>query len=557
MNMEKNMNRNNINRIIKTIKVCILLLILITNNMFAAVVSDNDGSAFITKAEFDSLKNDFQLQINNYNISIDSKIDNAITSYLTGITTAKESTYNILSYQDEIYCMKYKSDTETKDLRYVHDWPYVTARLVGWCYWTDYSATYGWDFTLKPIKTESAKNGDAVGERNLISNTVDKTSTFGGCAEWIGHVNNVYEKQSWSMTDINKVIYGWHFANTAYDECGLTSSDPIYNKAVGGTNWPNGGIWLEPDNFYRGYSGLNNLSDAYVTSIELVRGNTSKLTNSKMIIFKPETYYAFTENDRDRFFEFDANSISGFDTSKTYAPVLYLANSKTGTSTNYKRVSGITSAPSIFSQLSGNRSYYQSNIGYGSGSRTFTFTSYTNWTSSQTAYEKTNKRYLYPVKGFPWQSIDNWNKLYLVDNDWAAKTIGRGNTSVLSPDDNTYHLSLNGGWPIYYVKKDAEYEYKVSFKENSNHLVFGKLEPFNTDNVLNEDTITWDTSVLLNGSYKNAAKVEAGKTVTLKFKANKDGILFLKWCDEPASTTTALDGGGTIKLEKTIFEKAG
>ena len=76
MNMEKNMNRNNINRIIKTIKVCILLLILITNNMFAAVVSDNDGSAFITKAEFDSLKNDFQLQINNYNISIDSKIDN-------------------------------------------------------------------------------------------------------------------------------------------------------------------------------------------------------------------------------------------------------------------------------------------------------------------------------------------------------------------------------------------------------------------------------------------------------------------------------------------------
>ena len=55
---------------------------------FAAVVSDNDGSAFITKAEFDSLKNNFQSQIDQYNTSIDSKIDGAIASYLAGIKLA-------------------------------------------------------------------------------------------------------------------------------------------------------------------------------------------------------------------------------------------------------------------------------------------------------------------------------------------------------------------------------------------------------------------------------------------------------------------------------------
>ncbi len=59
---------------------------------FAAVVSDNDGSAFITKAEFDSLKNNFQSQIDQYNTSIDSKIDGAIASYLAGITVAKKTT---------------------------------------------------------------------------------------------------------------------------------------------------------------------------------------------------------------------------------------------------------------------------------------------------------------------------------------------------------------------------------------------------------------------------------------------------------------------------------
>ena len=58
-------------------------------NSFTAVVSDNDGSAFITKAEFDSLKNDFQSQIDQYNSAIDSKIDNAIASYLAGISVSK------------------------------------------------------------------------------------------------------------------------------------------------------------------------------------------------------------------------------------------------------------------------------------------------------------------------------------------------------------------------------------------------------------------------------------------------------------------------------------
>ena len=43
------------------------------------------------KAEFDSLKNDFQSQLNEYNVNIDSKIDDAISAYLTGIVIQKKS----------------------------------------------------------------------------------------------------------------------------------------------------------------------------------------------------------------------------------------------------------------------------------------------------------------------------------------------------------------------------------------------------------------------------------------------------------------------------------
>ncbi len=72
--------------------LCLIFAFLLSINTFAAAVSDNDGSAFITKAEFDSLKNDFQTQLDSYNNQIDSKIDNAISSYLAGITFAKETT---------------------------------------------------------------------------------------------------------------------------------------------------------------------------------------------------------------------------------------------------------------------------------------------------------------------------------------------------------------------------------------------------------------------------------------------------------------------------------
>lgn len=71
--------------------LCLSFALLLSINSFAAVVSDNDGSAFITKAEFDSLKNNFQSQIDQYNTSIDSKIDSAIATYLAGIRVTKNT----------------------------------------------------------------------------------------------------------------------------------------------------------------------------------------------------------------------------------------------------------------------------------------------------------------------------------------------------------------------------------------------------------------------------------------------------------------------------------
>ena len=68
--------------------LALFIIVIINFNSFSAVVSSNDGSAFITKAEFDALVNDFNSRIEDYEKSIDAKIDGAIAEYLAGLATA-------------------------------------------------------------------------------------------------------------------------------------------------------------------------------------------------------------------------------------------------------------------------------------------------------------------------------------------------------------------------------------------------------------------------------------------------------------------------------------
>ena len=76
--------------------IALILVLLFSIESFAAVVGDNDGAAFITKAEFDSMKNDFQSQLDRYNSSLDNKIDGAIASYLEGAKVSKEQTLDVM-----------------------------------------------------------------------------------------------------------------------------------------------------------------------------------------------------------------------------------------------------------------------------------------------------------------------------------------------------------------------------------------------------------------------------------------------------------------------------
>ena len=68
--------------------LALFIVVLLNINSYAAVGA-NDGSAFVTKAEFDALVNTFNEQMDTYQSGLNSKIDGAIANYLAGLSSVQ------------------------------------------------------------------------------------------------------------------------------------------------------------------------------------------------------------------------------------------------------------------------------------------------------------------------------------------------------------------------------------------------------------------------------------------------------------------------------------
>lgn len=140
----KNVKLCSINKISIFLKHLVLICIFVATNTFAIAISDNDGAAFITKAEFDSLKNSFQAQINQYNSLIDNKIDSAIAQYIAGVTVEKK--FEQISLINQLSSIHF-----TKDFNYFGKITNVGDYLK---YWSWYYFAFGLDATAKGSGSE-------------------------------------------------------------------------------------------------------------------------------------------------------------------------------------------------------------------------------------------------------------------------------------------------------------------------------------------------------------------------------------------------------------------
>ena len=226
--------------------IAVFLIVLMSINTFGAVVSDNDGSAFITKAEFDSMKNDFQSQIDQYNTSIDSKIDGAIASYLSGIKVLKGNTMNILMGNKSDYTIRngaLKNDYKCPDLdmaiafdkmqwgRHSSIPGWTASWLVGGIPWS-VADSLGWSSaggTLDGNYNVKLLHGWAIAnyERPDVKNLKNVVKNEGGVSNlvsdsvpliWRGRATNKVEK--WTLSAI------WDISNERGQS--MAGSDPAW-----------------------------------------------------------------------------------------------------------------------------------------------------------------------------------------------------------------------------------------------------------------------------------------------------------------------------------------
>lgn len=243
--------------------VALFLVVLMSIESFAAIVGDNDGAAFITKAEFDSLKNEFQAQIDKYNSSIDNKIDGAIAEYLAGVKVGKKSK---ILLNGEL-----KNVTLGNGYR-MYDSSYLSARVGDMTEWVISSLT----ITPRAGRWEDLDNGIVSTARTSQSTTEDNEAMFDP-APWIlsnGGTEWSNSASSWSSNYMAALIVTQHTgvlspvignskplifcdANgtiTGYDNRRLLISDSRFYK---GSDWPS--------SFRRGIVLYGSSYDSYPT----------------------------------------------------------------------------------------------------------------------------------------------------------------------------------------------------------------------------------------------------------------------------------------------------
>ena len=219
------------------IVITLLLTIVLSINSFAAIVSDNDGSAFITKAEFEAMKNDFSKQVDNYNDSIDTKIDGAISAYLAGIKVeVPQSLGTVMKSWEDVTMRNY-------ELKNQYGYPKVDFQYA----W--YGAGHGTNWNFYPSAYGLAATGNGVGVKSRLKSVVlkeGKESDYNDITKnkfyWGGYINDYDEKISMgklgysNSTDVASAFYD--IALAIYDIVKLNSiSNQYFTSSELGNFW--------------------------------------------------------------------------------------------------------------------------------------------------------------------------------------------------------------------------------------------------------------------------------------------------------------------------------
>ncbi len=479
-------------RIVKII-LALFLVVLMSIESFGAVVSDNDGSAFITKAEFDSLKNNFQSQIDQYNTSIDSKIDGAIASYLAGVNVAQKIEKQILfNSENSVESLVLSGDNAIK---YVYGNPTVESR-------TEYDYVGFLDGTStnrykKIVRWDSLLEGEPI--HKLLIKDLDKTKLI---AEWDGYTMDA--KEAW-------VGYGVT-VNT-----GTSGIRPLY---LSGNFLPNNSCWRQVsvlnqgDKFgelYQQYTNGDWISGSFFYRGKNLTFGTQLKKNA--IIWQPIPYDRFNVSDGLDLGFGNMNASDEYGTSLSAGTPIKIKNFITKVK-NYL-YGGPCSASSDTQMIK---------------QEDTDFTAVTNLDQSKMV----SLPHVWPGDRWADSWITNWDQLYI-------SKFGKYDDASL---ENGY-LYLYNGFPLVPVTPGDIVEWTIKIEETGTYLMKAGTKPFNVDNT-NEEPVKISID---NGNFNEIVEFTGGIDHALKLdfesinsfdSGNK--TVYIKW------TKKDNNGGGTLNL---------
>lgn len=513
-------------------------MFLLCIESFAAVVSDNDGSAFITKSEFDSLKNNFQAQLDSYNTSIDSKIDNAIASYLSGITMdTQHEVYSLLKDTADNYTITFN---QSNPLRYVFGWPRIRVELTNTRWTSGGRDNIG---TAHVVAEPIAESADTQISKTLIKNLFRRTTSSPWIAEWAGYrikCSDYIELYGYDSTGNGIDGNPRNIGLVNLTKQGASNCNLIKNTSLIGQ-------YLSPQ--FRTSVGTDRTTGSSPMLIngafKTIQHNWGENKYPFAICWQPYDYDMFSNYDRDYNWGYDGTYITSF---KSFSNPETWA---TGGADVHSYFNYTSATPQLIWMYQGGSSACTG------GSKNII------WGNYMVRYvpSSTGKMFI-PMIGFERNYLTNWNQIYLPDTEdialfdiisYPSQITG----SIIQTSGMVYNLSMSAGLPIVKLKENQDLDiFNVDFEDGSkDYIIWVSERPFPS----NQDPKDTSNLVKLKKLDKiddlNGYKIKNGYgSFGYENTDNDEKYLYIKW-GILNDTDTVATCGGAIKVGKTYTVK--
>ena len=506
-----------------------ILIIFCSISSFAAVVGDSDGAAFVTKAEFEEMKNNFNLQIDRYNESIDSKIDGVIASYIDGIRILLRETRKPLISSTDHWLMYNKNDYPT----YQDGKPYVSG------------------FTSQGnARVTEAPNTDAnymlyVG---IIHNGKAAYKTNGGFKK------HIVGKPSKNLTKNgnNNYVSEWQgYYQNEGEIITLSSFVPSLGSGVWAA-WQQDRLrWMTVTSFSNstcpvtvGDIRFTNATGGYWTGLTI----KCSAAQRKIGEIVGDTYVSIYQDISDNRF-WDSTMTNKMGITPTTPAITYTAKG-----TAFKTWMEDVIASNKIDWSCSNRARNAS--GYWKVENTDGCYSSTATVTNIIVDNADHNHYLLKMANDPnnlqfvrlWSAktdaiAESLNQKY-EDSNTSSSEKNQIKSALLWDEDNTPHLSMGAGYPFLEVSYDEEVDFTFKIKESGSYRMYAKYGPFSpTGNAATEADVTFDITSGSTTTHSTTLPVTGGVDTKMKFKVTKDGTnyIFLKWCDTTTNKSGTLD----------------